>query len=70
METTIIKRAWTSPVHFLPTGTKVEYIEDINDEKSLIRYDGYNYIVDKDVLEINKGEWVYAQWQIQANSNH
>ena len=56
METTIIKRAWTSPVHFLPTGTKVEYIEDINDEKSLIRYDGYNYIVDKDVLEINKGE--------------
>ena len=51
MKKVITKRAWTSPVHYLPAETEVEYIEDINDEKALIRYDGYNYIVDKEVLD-------------------
>ena len=51
----ITKRAWTSPVHYLPAETEVEYIEDINDEKVLIRYDGYNYIIDRSCI-FDEGE--------------
>lgn len=47
----IIKNASYSPVAHLETGLIVNVVDIINEEKILVRYGGYNYIIDKDCVE-------------------
>lgn len=47
----IIKNASYSPVAHLEAGLIVEVADVINEEKVLIRYSGYNYIIDKECIE-------------------
>ena len=47
----IIKNASYSPVAHLEIGLTVNVVDIINEEKILVRYGGYNYIIDKDCIE-------------------
>lgn len=50
----IKENAWYSPVSYLPKGTEVDYIDQVNEDTIQVRYCGYNYLIKKTCFEFKE----------------